>query len=181
MMIGVDPPCGFLVDAKATDEQIAQYVTLCAKDASFASRTRDLRALIARTSKDVPDPLVVPANQPGDMLVATYRLRRFQGGRRTGIRSRDAGHMTVRGRGRHERLLFSSVLSDTMLPKLFVWGEYAAAGILDGSVGGHMLHRLHEAGVCLSRPQASRVARAVATSDGLGSCRWPPARGTLCS
>jgi pimeloyl-ACP methyl ester carboxylesterase len=55
VMIGVNPPGGFLWDAKTTGEQIRRYAALCAKDASCRDRTLNLAASLHSAYGDIPD------------------------------------------------------------------------------------------------------------------------------
>lgn len=54
VLIDVNPPGGFLWDARTTGEQIERYAALCAKDASCASRTPDLAASLHSAYQHTP-------------------------------------------------------------------------------------------------------------------------------
>src|SRR5829696_5580743 len=55
VMVAVNPPGNFLLDADTTDEQIGRYAALCADDDSCRTRTDDLAATMRRTAADIPD------------------------------------------------------------------------------------------------------------------------------
>ncbi len=52
VMVAVNSPGAFLLDADTTDEQIGRYAALCADDDSSRTRTDDLAAAIRRTAAD---------------------------------------------------------------------------------------------------------------------------------
>ena len=132
VMIGVNPPGNFLMDAQVTHEQIGRYSRLCATDASCARRTDYLAALIARTSTHVPDRWLFLPIKPGNVLVAAYfgfGDSRADGGLESAPSTLDAWLSAAEGDA--SGFWLSSVLGDLLLLKLFVWGEYAATGALD--------------------------------------------------
>jgi pimeloyl-ACP methyl ester carboxylesterase len=55
VMVAVNPPGAFLVDADTSDEQIGRYAALCADDDGCRTRTDDLAATMRRTAADIPD------------------------------------------------------------------------------------------------------------------------------
>ena len=54
VLIGVNPPGGYLWDAQTTGEQIRRYAALCAQDSSCASRTPDLAASLHSAYEHIP-------------------------------------------------------------------------------------------------------------------------------
>ena len=55
VMIGVNPPGGYLWDARTTGEQIHRYAGLCAQDPGCRTRTPDLSAALHHSLGDLPD------------------------------------------------------------------------------------------------------------------------------
>jgi pimeloyl-ACP methyl ester carboxylesterase len=55
VMVAVNPPGGFLLDADTTDQQIGRYAALCADNDSCRTRTDDLAATMRRTAADIQD------------------------------------------------------------------------------------------------------------------------------
>jgi pimeloyl-ACP methyl ester carboxylesterase len=132
VMIGVNPPGNFLVEAQPTEEQIGRYTRLCANSPSCAGRSKDLGALIAGTAGHMPDRWLFLPIKPGNVLVGTYfgfGDSRADGGLESAPTMLDTWLSTAEGDA--SGFWFSSLLGDVMLPKLFVWGEYGATGILD--------------------------------------------------
>jgi pimeloyl-ACP methyl ester carboxylesterase len=132
IMIGVNPPGNYLMDAKATSEQIARYAGLCAKDANCGRRTDDLAALMTRTAAHMPNRWLFLPIKPGNVLVATYfgfGDSRAEGGLQSAPAMLDTWLSAAEGDA--SGFWLSSVLADVMFPKLFVWGEYAATAVVD--------------------------------------------------
>src|SRR3954454_2817219 len=70
VMIGVNPPGNFLWTQKTTDEQIARYAKLCAKDTDCSKRTDDLAATLRQT--DIPKRWGFLPIKRGNVQVATF-------------------------------------------------------------------------------------------------------------
>jgi pimeloyl-ACP methyl ester carboxylesterase len=132
VMIGVNPPGGFLWDAKTTDEQIARYAELCAKDESCSARTDDLAASLKRTSSDMPDRwFFLPIKDSGVRVASFYGLAET-----TSEAAPISGPMTLDAwlaadDGDTSGFWLQSLLADLVFPKSFVWGQLAAAARLD--------------------------------------------------
>ena len=132
VMIGVNPPGNFLMEAQSTEEQIDRYARLCANTASCAARTDDLGALMTRTADHMPHRWLFLPIKPGNVLVGTYfgfGDSRADGGLESAPAMLDTWLSAWEGDA--SGFWFSSILGDVILPKLFVWGEYAATGVLD--------------------------------------------------
>ena len=54
VMVAVNPPGHFIFDPAAIREQIAEYATLCSRDAYCSSRTSDLVATMKQVSRNMP-------------------------------------------------------------------------------------------------------------------------------
>ncbi len=100
VMVAVNPPGNFLLDADTTDEQIGRYAALCADDDSCRTRTDDLAATMRRTAADIPDRwLFLPikdGERPGRLHV---RAPGLDSGGITDPRPDDARRVALRGRG----------------------------------------------------------------------------------
>jgi pimeloyl-ACP methyl ester carboxylesterase len=135
VMIGVNPPGNYVWDGETTDEQLARYATLCSRDADCSARTADLVASIRRTNADLPDRwLFLPIDQANVRIVSFLSLMES-----TSNASPATGPMAIdawlsAAEGDESGLWFASVAGDLLLSDMFVWGQYAAAGSIDGQV-----------------------------------------------
>ena len=105
VMIGANPPGNFLWDAKTTGEQIERYAALCANDASCRARTPDLAASIHSAYDEIPDSMVVPADQDGQRPARRVLGPDARDHRRRGAAQRavDDRHAPRRRQGRRQR------------------------------------------------------------------------------
>jgi pimeloyl-ACP methyl ester carboxylesterase len=170
VMIGVNPPGNFLMDGEATGEQLGRYVALCAEDATCRARTDDLAASITRTAAHLPDRWLFLPIKRGNVLVATYfgfGDSRAEGGLESAPATLDTWLSAAEGDA--SGFWLSSLLADLVLPKLFVWGEYAATAVQDAPwVGAY-----YAAG---GDPPGSTLARAAmdyAWGGGRMGEAWP--------
>ncbi len=144
VMVAVNPPGNFLLDADTTDEQIGRYAALCADDDSCRARTDDLAATMRRTVADMPDRwLFLPIKDANVRVVSLFGLIDS-----TAAASPTPAPMTLdawlaAAEGDASGFWFTSVFGDLMYPELFVRGQYAAAAMLDAQAardyfaGGH--------------------------------------------
>lgn len=132
VMIGVNPPGNYVWDAQTTDEEIARYADLCARDESCSARTDDLAALIRRTSADLPDRwFFLPIARSNVRVVSFLGLMES-----AAAAAPASGPMTLdawlsAAEGDASGLWFASLAGDVLLTDMFVWGQYAAAGSID--------------------------------------------------
>ena len=132
VMVAVNPPGNFLLDADTTDEQIGRYAALCADDDSCRTRTDDLAATMRRTAADIPDRwLFLPIKDGNVRVIAMFGLLDS-----TAAASPTPGPMTLdawlsAAEGDASGFWFTSILGDLLVPELFVRGQYAAAAMLD--------------------------------------------------
>jgi pimeloyl-ACP methyl ester carboxylesterase len=132
VMVAVNPPAAFLLDAEATDEQIGRYSGLCAEDSSCRGRTGDLAGTLRRISADVPDRwLFLPIKDGNVRVVSLFGLLDT-----TAAASETPAPMTLdawldAADGDASGLWFTSVLGDLLFPDMFIWGQYAGAAMLD--------------------------------------------------
>jgi pimeloyl-ACP methyl ester carboxylesterase len=132
VMIGVNPPGGWLWDAKMTDEQIARYAKHCSDDLSCSGRTDDLAASMKQTMADISDRWLFLPIKDGNVRVAS-----FYGLAETTLEAAPiSGPMTVdawlaAADGDDSAFWLQSLLADFAFPGSFVWGQMAATARLD--------------------------------------------------
>jgi pimeloyl-ACP methyl ester carboxylesterase len=127
VMVGVNPPGNYLWDPQAADEQIQRYAERCAADPGCKARTDDLAASMQRAIADMPDRwLLLPIKKGTVRMVSFFSL--MQSTSQAGV-TFDA--VLSAAEGDASGLWFQSVLGDVLFPKLYVWGQYAAAGSID--------------------------------------------------
>lgn len=134
VMIGVNPPGRYLWDAATTDEQIARYAELCAADASCSERTDDLAATMRRVSADLPDRWsFLPIDRSAVRVLSFFGLMESTAAAapRWGPLVLDAWLSAAEGDA--SGLWTASLAGHLVLPDLFVWGQYAAAGSVDSA------------------------------------------------
>jgi pimeloyl-ACP methyl ester carboxylesterase len=132
VMVAVNPPAAFLLDADATDEQIGRYSDRCAEDNSCRARTEDLQATLRRISADMPDRwLFLPIKEASVRVVSLFGLLDT-----TAAASPTPAGMTLdpwlaAAEGDASGLWLTSVFGDLLFPELFIWGQYSGAAMLD--------------------------------------------------
>jgi pimeloyl-ACP methyl ester carboxylesterase len=136
IMIGVNPPGNFLWDPKATDEEIARYAALYAKQPDSTKRTDDLVATIRRANANMPDRWLFLPIKKGNVRVASF-MGMAESTSAAGPFSAPLvldAWLSAAG-GDASGLWVTTLITDLMFPKLFVWGQYAAAGSIDAQAG----------------------------------------------
>jgi pimeloyl-ACP methyl ester carboxylesterase len=167
VMIGVNPPGYFLWDAKATDEQIGRFADLCSRDDTCSKRTDDLAASL---TTDIPERWFFLPIKRGNVQVASfYGLMET-----TQENAPLAGPMTLSSwlsaeEGDPSGFWLQSLLADMFFPGSFVWGEYAAAAILDA----HAANRYFSSERRESRSNLGRAATTFGWAGGRLSDAWP--------
>lgn len=131
VMIGVNPPGHFLWYPDVTDQQLQHYGQLCAQDAGCSKRTGDLVGTIRSTASAIPNRWLFLKVKPGDVLVAS-----FFGMFNSMSEAFPSGPMTLdawlaAANGDPSGLWFMSLAAQVLLPSSFVWGEFAAVGMID--------------------------------------------------
>jgi pimeloyl-ACP methyl ester carboxylesterase len=169
VMIGVNPPGHFLWDPRTHDEQIGRYAELCASDPSCRARTDDLSATMRAVAADMPERwLFLPINQSSVRFVTFFGLMESLPNDQTPI----AAPMTVdawlaAAEGDASGFWFVSLFND-LFTMPFVWGEYAAAGIIDAQVSRDYFSS--------NEPDSTNlgwVASAFVWGDGRLADAWP--------
>ena len=166
VMVAVNPPGNFLLDADTTDEQIGRYAALCADDDSCRARTDDLAATMRRTVADMPDRwLFLPIKDANVRVVSLFGLIDS-----TAAASPTPAPMTLdawlaAAEGDASGFWFTSVFGDLMYPELFVRGQYAAAAMLDAQAARDYFARGHG--------DLSNLGRAATAFTWGGGVNWP--------
>jgi pimeloyl-ACP methyl ester carboxylesterase len=131
VLIGVNPPGHFLWDARTTDDQIERYAALCSKDPSCSDRTDDLAATMRETK--IPDRwLFLPIKDANVRIASFFGLMESRPSSAAPIAGPQIldSWLSAAG-GDASAMWFTSIFGDLLLPKLFVWGQYAAFGRAD--------------------------------------------------
>jgi pimeloyl-ACP methyl ester carboxylesterase len=126
-MIGVNPPGHFLWDPATTDQLIARYSELCAKDAGCSARTDDLVASMKATVAHLPDHWLFLPIKKGNVRVASF-FGLFDSAPEAQPLS---APMTIdtwlsAATGEASGFWFQSFMADFAFPSHFVWGDAAA-------------------------------------------------------
>jgi pimeloyl-ACP methyl ester carboxylesterase len=132
VMVGVNPPGNFVWNPRTTDEQIRKYSALCARQESCSSRTSDLAATFAATSRDLPSRWGFLRIEPGDARLATF----FGLFHSTPEASPISAPMTIdswlaAAHGDASGLWLLSTLSRLVFPDIQVKGDVAAVARTD--------------------------------------------------
>ena len=100
VMVAVNPPGAFLLDADTSDELIGRYAALCADDDSCRTQTDDLAATMRRTAADIPDRwLFLPIKDANVRVVSMYGLLDSTAAASSTPGPDDARRVALRGRG----------------------------------------------------------------------------------
>jgi uncharacterized membrane protein YdfJ with MMPL/SSD domain/pimeloyl-ACP methyl ester carboxylesterase len=136
VMIGANPPGNFLWDAATTDELIGRYAALCAADSSCSKRTDDLAAAIQRTSAHLPDHwFFLPIKKSNARIISFFGLMESTTKLAPASAPMTLDAWLAAGEGDTSGLWFASLAGDLLFPKMFVWGQYAAAARPDAQAG----------------------------------------------
>lgn len=127
VMIGVNPPGGFVWEPRTVDAQIQYYSRLCTRDAGCSSRTSDLAATVRAVNRDMPRRWLCFPIDADKVKVAAFVLL-FN--RKSAAMVFDA--YTAAARGDPSGLALLSAAVDVVIPRAFNWGEmYAKAASAD--------------------------------------------------
>ena len=173
VLIGANPPGNFLWNPQVTEEQIGKYARLCAGDESCGRRTDDLAGTIRRVNADLPGRWwFLPIDESNVRVASFFGLMEA---------SSEAepinGPLTVdswlsAADGDPSGLWLASLAGKLVFPKMFVWGQYAAAGRVDAQAAR---------GYFASGPgvetSLGRAATAFAWGGGRMVDGWPATRG----
>jgi pimeloyl-ACP methyl ester carboxylesterase len=171
VMIGVNPPGHFLFDSRTTDQQIARYAELCAQDTGCRQRTDDLAAALRRTAAHLPDRwLFLPIKKGNVRVVAAFALPESTS--KAGLLSAPATFdaWLAAADGDPSGFWLQSLIGTVVLPRSFVWGEYADAGTLDAQAA-----RDYFSSGIQDRTSIGYAGSAVSWGGGRLADAWPAA------
>src|SRR5215207_4501335 len=176
VMVAVNTPGNFLLDADTTDEQIGRYAARCADDDSCRARTDDLTATMRRTTADIPGRwLFLPIKGGNVRVMSLFGLLDS-----TPAATPTPAPMTLdawlsAAEGDASGFWFTSVLGDLLFPELFVRGQYAAAAMLDAQAARDYFASGHG-----DLSNLARAATAFTWGGGVLADSWPaaPEEGT---
>jgi len=124
VMIGVNPPGGFIYDPKITDQQIKYYSGLWAKDSVLAEQCPDLAATMQRVLNNMPRKWFCFSINPGKVKTVTFGMLYH---RNTAAMVFDS--YIAADKGDNSGLALMSIAFDYIFPDLFVWGDAATKAI----------------------------------------------------
>ena len=134
VLIGANPPGGYLWDAQTTGEQIRRYAALCAQDASCASRTRDLAASLHSAYEHIPERFwFLPIKKGVVQTTAFWGLMQA-----TSAAEPISAPMTIdtllsAGHGDGSGSWFLALMGQLVFPKAQIWGDVAAVSRSDAA------------------------------------------------
>ena len=131
-MIAVNPPGHFMWDPETIDDLLARYGELCAADPDCGERTDDLVASMRVTAADMPDRWWwLPIEEGNIKAGSLWGL--FETNKDSAPLNAPAtlDSWLAAANGDPSGFWFLSFMADVAFPEAFVWGEYAATGILD--------------------------------------------------
>lgn len=131
-LVAVNPPGRFLWDPETMDEQLGYYAGLCAEDEGCRARTDDLAASMRATSADMPDSWWFFPIKEGNVRAASH-FGLFETTEEVAPLNAPSvlDAWLAAADGDSSGLWFQSLMADFAFPEAFVWGEFAATGILD--------------------------------------------------
>ena len=160
VMVGANPPGRFLWDAKTTDEQLARYSALCAKDEGCRERTDDLAASVRSAFERIPSRWgflpIKEGNIRGAALAGLFNATTDGGGPLAGPLTLDTFLSSEEGDASGMWLL--SVAAQLSFPRLQVAGDVAAMGQIDDAYARRFF--------------ASPVDRGAALGSGFSELVW---------
>ncbi len=168
VLVGANPPGGFLWDAKITDEQIRRYAALCAEDESCSTRTDDLAASLERTRADLPDRWLLFPIKDGNVRIAS-----FYGLVEAASADPISAPLTLDSwlsveEGDASGFWFQSLLGDLAFPSAFVWGDMGAASRADVAAAKAYFASDRARGTALGHPGTELLWASGRLVDG-----WP--------
>jgi pimeloyl-ACP methyl ester carboxylesterase len=172
VMVNANPPGALFWDGKSTDEQIGRYAQLCAADQVCRGRTDDLAQSLRLNSYEIPDRwLFLPIKEGNVRVGSFFALMQSTAvpGPLSASGAFDAWISAADGDGSGLWLL--SVVEDLVYPKLFTWGQYAAAARVDAEAA----ERYFSSGGREIGTNWGRAASAIAWGGGRLVDAWPPA------
>jgi pimeloyl-ACP methyl ester carboxylesterase len=132
VMVGVNPPGNYLYSGAEIDQGIERYSALCAQQPACRTRTKNLAASMQQTAAHMPSSWLSLPIKPGNALVGTFLGLTEE----TSVDSPLSGPMTLdswisAAQGDPSGLWFLSTMAGLVIPRVFVWGEFASIGLAD--------------------------------------------------
>jgi pimeloyl-ACP methyl ester carboxylesterase len=173
VMVGVNPPGRFVWDPEVTDEQLAHYADLCRQDDVCGARTGDLAASMRETAADLPGRWGPLRIKNGNVRAATMFGMFQTTGTSAPLNAPTMVDAWLRGAdGDASGFWATSILADLAFPGSFVWGEFAAAGMIDADA----MNRYYAAGGDPGSTLGGAATDLLLTGGGLPKV-WPASRG----
>ena len=123
VMIGVNPPGGFVWEPATIDAQLKYYAGLCMQNARCSARTPDLAETVRRVSHNMPKRWLFVPIDTGKVKLTTFALL-FNRGTAAMVfnayLAADAGDLSG--------VALMSLVSDFVFPGLATWGDFFAKG-----------------------------------------------------
>jgi pimeloyl-ACP methyl ester carboxylesterase len=133
-MIGVNPPGHFRWDPAVTDAQLGRYGDLCARDDGCAERTGDLVGSMRATAAAIPDRWLFLPIKEGNVRAATlWGLFHATGAAAPLNAPAMIDAWLAAADGDPSGFWALSTLAGLVFPEQFVWGEFAATGVIDSA------------------------------------------------
>jgi pimeloyl-ACP methyl ester carboxylesterase len=161
-MIAVNPPGHFVWEPDIVDAQIAYDADLCAQDAECSARTDDLAETMRNVAHDLPDQWQGLPIDPGKVKMMTH----------FGLFNRGSAAMVYDAyltaeEGDPSGLAFMSQMYDSVVPGMFMWGDFAAKGGADYDPTGDYLTEMNPPDSIIGAPATLLGGFAVARES------WP--------
>jgi pimeloyl-ACP methyl ester carboxylesterase len=127
VMLAVNPPGHFVLDAEVVDQQIEDYAGLCAQNPECSARTDDLVASMRRVSEDMPDRwLFFPIDEDSIKVLTLVML--FESIQPPDVPVPLSGPAAVdmwlaAKDGDASGMALASMIQNRLLPTLWTWGE----------------------------------------------------------
>jgi pimeloyl-ACP methyl ester carboxylesterase len=154
VLLGANPPGHFVWDEKTSDEQIARYAALCAKDDACSKRTDDLAASLRLASENIPDRWwFLPIKEGNVMAGAFFGLMNAT----TDGAGPLAAPWTIdmllsAGQGDGGGAWFMSLLAQVAFPSEQLWGDVAAAARIDAAYAERLYAKPADPRSAIGRP-----------------------------
>jgi pimeloyl-ACP methyl ester carboxylesterase len=171
VMIGANPPGNFVWDQEVSDQQLAKYAELCARDEACSERTDDLAVSMRRTAGDMPDRwLFLPIEDSAVRVFSFYGLMEStsEAAPLDGPTAIDA--WLAADDGDASGFWLQSLIAD-LAPPPFVWGQYAAAARSDAAAAREYFATAEQG----PGPNLARDATAFSWGGGRLADAWPAA------
>ena len=154
VMIGVNPPGGFLWDAKTIGEQIRKYAALCTTNSTCRNRTPDLAASIHSAVEHLPGRFwFLPIRKGNVEAAASFGLVNATADGGEPIEApKTIDTLLSAQQGDGAGAWFLSLMAQLAFPRAQVWGEVAATGRSDAAYARRFFARHADRGSIIGSP-----------------------------